>query len=356
MKFEMITSPLDGDFDPVAQFEWQVEQGLIDPQPDYDVQENLAENTRLIKAIERLEIELDEASENEEPEDFVEIFDRFDAEFVLCKTFTKESSDALCRFIDILIKYNETFHEIEDELDLRERIVINYLEFFVKPQIPRPALWHLMNKYMEVDNPIHLGRDYENYMGYVFAENPLSGDALLLEAISRKADQSEDPVDIPLLGTNALFWNPSVTISTLERLAAWYISDLRDYGSSLDFLKYESETETFDFDFDELGDDFEVSENEDVHLSIVEFAILVARVLDELKLGRLSISRLASSKSRDFRTIAFNWPDLDHEFKEEAEALGVYELNSEAMEFLEKAVSNPCISAISDSLRFRQLK
>jgi hypothetical protein len=215
-----------------------------------------------------------------------------------------------------------------------------------------------MNKYMEVNNPIHLGRDEENYMGYVFAENPLSGDALLFEAISRKADQSEDPVDIPLLGTNALFKNPSVTISTLERLAAWYIVDLRNYGygSSLEALKYESETETFDFDFEEFDDGFEVSEDEDVHLSIVEFAILVARVLDEIKLGRLRIEQLASSKSRDFRTIAFNWPNMENQFREEAESLGVYELNSETMDFLEKAVSNPCISVISDSLRFRPLK
>lgn len=349
MKFKIVTSPLDGGYDPVAQFEWLVEQGLLEPKKEYDEIENLKKNEILVAAIEKLIKSLKEVDEDTDPEEVAKSFDTFEEGFEQLDYYTSDSSDALINFLDVLIEVNNTLEGISDEIEFVERFVTNYIEFFCQIEIPRPVLWHIVNSFLEGEF-IVTSRDYANYMGHAITENDLIGDVIVFALLQRQVGQGKTVEDVPVLGTNRLFCNPSVTIQTLERLAPWYISIPKDGPDPLDYLniKTEGSKDAFDFDFGEYGGDFYIGT--DVDLSITEFALVTARMIDEIKLGRLRIEELATSRSQILRTIAYFWPGMSAEAKDEALKLGVVEINTVTEQFLKAAVENPRISALSDIL------
>jgi hypothetical protein len=352
MKFKIVTSPLDGGYDPVAQFEWLVEQGLLEPKKEYDEIENLKKNEILVAAIEKFVKSLKNIDEDTDPEKVAKIFDTFEEGFEPLDFYTSDSSDALIKFLDVLIEMNDILEEISDEIEFHERFVTNYFELFSQIEIPRPVLWHIVNSYLEAEFFI-TSRDYTNYMGHAITENDLSGDVIVFALLQRQVGQGKAVEDVPVLGTNQLFGNPSVTIQTLELLAPWYISEPQDGLDALDCLYIETDgsKDGFDFDFSEYGGDFYIGN--DVHLSITEFALVTARMIDELKLGRLRIEELATSRSKILRTIAYFWPGMSAGVKDEALKLGVVEINTVTEEFLKAAVDNPRISALSDILHDR---
>ena len=346
MKFKIVTSPLDGEYNPVAQFEWLVKEGLVEPKKEYDEVENLKKNEILISAIEKLVKSLKKIDEETDPEKVAEIFDTFDESFEQLDYYTPESSDALINFLDILREKNDVLEQISDEIEFQERFITNYFELFSQPEIPRPVLWHIVNSYLKSDSFI-TSRDWENYMGHAITENPLSGDVIVLALLQHKVGQDNDIEDVPILGTNQLFWNPSVTIRTLERLASWYITD-PDFGSSLDFLHYRSEDKLLNFD--RYGDDFYITSGATYDLSIVDFAIVLGRLFDEIKLERIYKEDLALSLSVDFRTIAYFWTGMDPDSRSIAHKLGIKKINEVTLNFLREAISKPRLSAMNESL------
>lgn len=352
MKFKIVTSPLDGGYDPVAQFERLVEQGLLEPMKEYDEIENLKKNEILVAAIEKFVKSLKNIDEDTDPEKVAKIFDTFEEGFEPLDFYTSDSSDALIKFLDVLIEMNDILEEISDEIEFHERFVTNYFELFSQIEIPRPVLWHIVNSYLEAEFFI-TSRDYANYMGHALTENDLSGDVIVFALLQRQVGQGKAVEDVPVLGTNQLFCNPSVTIQTLELLAPWYISIPQDGLDALDCLYIETDgsKDGFDFDFSEYGGDFYIGN--DVDLSITEFALVTARMIDELKLGRLRIEELATSRSKILRTIAYFWPGMSAGVKDEALKLGVVEINTVTEEFLKAAVDNPRISALSGILHDR---
>jgi hypothetical protein len=352
MKFKIVTSPLDGGYDPVAQFEWLVEQGLLEPKKEYDEIENLKKNEILVAAIQKFVKSLKNIDEDTDPEKVAKIFDTFEEGCEPLDYYTSDSSDALIKFLDVLIEMNDILEEISDEIEFYERFVTNYFELFSQIEIPRPVLWHIVNSCLEAEFFI-TSRDYANYMGHAITENKLSGDVIVFALLQRQVGQGKTVEDVPVLGTNQLFCNPSVTIQTLERLAPWYISNPPGNGpDALDCLYIETDgsKDAFDFDFSEYGGDFYIGNDVDQDLSITEFALVTARMIDELKLGRLRIEELATSRSKILRTIAYFWPGMSAGAKDEALKLGVVEINTVTEEFLKAAVDNPRISAFSDIL------
>ncbi len=354
MEFKIVTSPLDGEYNPVSQFNWLVKQGLLEPKKEYSEIENLRKNEIFCLAIENLVASLKMIDADTNPKRVGKLFDIFEDGFEQLDYYTSKSSDAIITFLDILIDKNEVLEQFDYEIEFHERFVTNYFELFSKPEIPRPVLWHIVNSYLDHDSFI-TSRGQDNYMGHAITENPLSGDVIVFALLQHKVGKDKAVEDVPLLGTNQLFWNPSVTIRTLERLAPWYMSvpiHGMDTLNSLDFL---SLGETFNFDFDKYGKDFYISNDTGNDLAITEFAFITARMMDEIKLGRLRIEELASSRSEILRTIAFFWPEISAEVKAQALELGVVNINTVAEQFLTTVAKNPQISAINFTLQNRVL-
>jgi len=347
MNFAVVTSPLDKNFDPHAEYQWLVSKGLINKLEDYEVRDNELKNKRVKSAIYELLSRLKNINRNTDSNIISDAFNRFDQDFVVCHRYSEESTKALCDFLIFITEKNSVFESINEEvLRLGERFITNYLQIFSLPQIPRPVAWHLVNTFLKSEFFL-TGRDMQNYMGHAITENPLCGDALFLAYCD--ASYPNKDKDLPLLGTNQAFMNPSLTLKSLERLAVWYITD-SDYGSSLDFLHYDNKL--FQFNFNKYNDDFYVTE--EGLLSIVDFAIVIARVLDEVKLGRLTINDLALSRSKYLRTILFYLPGVLESLKSEAEKLGVMRINAVTQKLIIYSFENPYISALNHKLSLQK--
>jgi len=209
MKFEVVSSPLDEEFDPLAQYFWNVSNGLSPRFGDYDQKENQRRNEALIATVSEI---TDSISSGDSP---VEL------DLASCANYTAESSVALCTLIDTLIEHESSVQDSWDD---------------------------------------------EGVDSY--------------EALGALVESS-----------------PSGRI----------------------------------------------------------FALILARVFDELKLERVTWEDLRTSGNIYLRTIAFYWPKTPVAAKSQLLKAGVIELNAEAEEFVNYSFAHPYMSALSPALAQKPL-
>lgn len=142
--------------------------------------------------------------------------------------------------------------------------------------------------------------------------------------------------------------NPSLTVASLEKLYCdyWYDFDpdwaeIHTSGASYQHpLRFKPRTQIGEGGSSPSGR---------------VFALILARVFDELKLERVSWEELRASGNKYFRTIAFYWPKTPVAAKSQMLNAGVIELNQEAEAFLNYSFVNPYLSSLSPALAQKPL-
>ena len=80
------------------------------------------------------------------------------------------------------------------------------------------------------------------------------------------------------------------------------------------------------------------------------FAFVLARILDEFKLGRLDWERLSKSPNKIYRTLAAYWPGVSLEQRRELVKSEILEFTSQTEDFLEYVFENPYMSVLTKEL------
>jgi hypothetical protein len=337
MKFEVVSSSLDGEFDPLAQYFWNVSNGLSPRFGDYDQKENQRRNEALIATIAEI---ADSISSGAGP---VEL------DLASCANYTAESSVALCTLIDTLIEHESSVQDSWDDEDVDSYEALGALvDLLAQPQCPRPVLWHLINKVSTFGTNWVCDDQKTPYLLYALGRNPVIGDQGFMAHLNKYQSVSGEE----LVGTSTAydaFKNPSLTIASLEKLYCdyWYDFDpdwaeIHTAGASYQHpLRFKPRTQ--------VGESGESSPSGRI------FALILARVFDELKLERSTWEELRTSGNKYFRTIAFYWPKTPVNAKSQLLKAGVIELNAEAEEFVNYSFAHPYMSALSPALAQKPL-
>ena len=89
--------------------------------------------------------------------------------------------------------------------------------------------------------------------------------------------------------------------------------------------------------------------------SLADLAFVLARILDEFKLGRLTWQRLSQSPNEIYRSIAAYWPGISVEDRRALMQTGIVEFNSQTEDFLNYTLNHPHVSVLSMQLAERPL-
>ena len=215
MKLEVIPSSLDTDFGPLAQYFWNVSNGLSPRFSDCDSRENQSLNNALIARISSVVAAI---KAGEAPSEF---------NMEMCANYTQESSTALCTLLDTLVEHEESVQEAWDNegIDSYE-ILGEIVDLLAQPQCPRPVVWHLI-KAVSTSGMRWVCDDQKTpYFLYAIGRNPVVGDPCFIEHLSKYNETSGDGLISTSTAYDA-FKNPSLTVSSLERLYCdyWYDFD-----------------------------------------------------------------------------------------------------------------------------------
>ena len=367
MKFSVIPSPLDEDFDPVSQFYWNVSNGLEPRGSEFNEKQNEVLNINLVRGISQFiksleELvdgkphtifeELEALSESNDAinDQAIEIFEDMNSNLMACHSYSEESSGALCALLDSLLEYEGVLNTAWEEngYDLSSQMD-NFFKIFESSKCPRPALWHLINKMSITNSSWVCGDESTHYLLLAIGNNPVIGEIAYHSLLTQMPDYMRVGNLTSTSTGSGAFKNPSLTIESLERLFGFWRGDE-------EFIEIYSLPGLFthNLEFSSRGS-IASAATSDSNLGFKVFAGIVARVLDEIKLGRLDWDRLSTSTSIYFRTIAFYWPRTSVAIKSKLLQAGVIELNEEAEEFLSYSFAHPHISVLSLDLARKSL-
>ncbi len=212
MEFSVVPSKKDGKFDPVAQFQWNLDHGF-EPVGYLRLLKNSSEesvaerNAMVYDAMSEVEASILDLIENPDG-------DR-DAFEVNCEAaghalagvaiFDENSSEAIISVIEALIKL-EFLGEVED---YQETIWSECLDKVIaSPACPRPVLWRIVDEIRDgagfnLEGPESGSRSSGVF--YSLLKNPVLGDQLILQ-------------DVIAEGNLDLLINPSMTFKSLEKI------------------------------------------------------------------------------------------------------------------------------------------
>ena len=364
-EFSIITSPLDGDYDPVAFFNNEVILGLRKPKDPYSQKENAEKNQSLISNLKAFKNDVetlvgdrphsssDECREiSEEDPDVVDELAEIllGLELISCDSYTEESSDAYCDFLDTLLEYDKLFDKFcQDEYF---EAFGNWLGFLSDESLPRPVVWKIINEIDTTHMSIRTADGSAPYLSYAIGENKLIGDRAYLAYLG---NYNGAPPTV-----YAAYGNSSLTIESLEKLVTWYFRMAAGDFVSGDWHPF-GELDIFSglYNYEANLEDFmntEVAPRSGVMLpSLADLAFVLARILDEFKLGRLTWQRLSQSPNEIYRSIAAYWPGISVEDRRALMQTGIVEFNSQTEDFLNYTLNHPHVSVLSMQLAERPL-
>ena len=365
-EFSIITSPLDGDYDPVAFFNNEVILGLRKPKDPYSQKENAEKNQSLISNLKAFKNDVetlvgdrphsssDECREiSEEDPDLVDELAEIllGLELISCDSYTEESSDAYCDFLDTLLEYDKLFDQCcQDEYF---EALENWLGFLRDESLPRPVVWKIINEIDTTDMCIETADMSAPYLSYAIGENELIGDRAYLAHLGNSYHGTPPTV-------YAAYGNSSLTIESLEKLETWYFRMAID-GSHLHDWHPFGELHIFSglYNYEANLEDFMNAEvaprRVGILPSLADLAFVLARILDEFKVGRLTWQRLSQSPNEIYRSIAAYWPGISVEDRRALMQTGIVEFNSQTEDFLNYTLNHPHVSVLSMQLAERPL-
>ena len=337
MNFLVLTSEKDGGYDPVAQHYWNVANGLEPRFTEYEVEQDEQLNSKLVATISTFRSSLESSSRVNPPD------------ITGCLRYSEQSAQALCDLLDAFVEYEVALDEAwqEEGVEIYE-FLQQFVDMFTSPQCPRPVIWHLISKIAASGMSWVCDDQKTPFLLYAIGRNPVVGDQAFAAFLAEyKNGGAQDGGLIATSNAYYAFKNPSLTIGSLEKLRCDYWFDMDS-----DWIEMYVSPQLF-----RPTDNFGVDSSID-RASTMDgrrFTFIVARLFDELKLGRLSWERMADSPSQYFRTVAFYWPRTPVAIKSGLLQAGVLELNREAEEFLMYSFNNPYMSALSADLATRPL-
>jgi hypothetical protein len=353
-EFSLVTSPLDGDYDPVAEFEKLVKLGLIEPMKPYGKSQNEEKNRQFITTIETFIQELERLIDNRPhstredieilSETDSDLFDEIDtllSEFLLeeCSFYSAASSDALISLLETTIQFDYLFDAVCSQLGLEYADYLGHLLGFLNSvNCPRPVLWFVINRISKVDMAIRGLDEMNPYLVYAIGENPLVGD---------RAYQTHLDGDPTPLTCFAAFVNPSITIDSLELLEYWHISTVTGGAGSVNWF-----SEDFDFSLFNL-EERQLSPSNVLLPDPDELGVVLARIFDEIKVGRLTWARVAQSPHIILRSIAMCRPGISAEEQKALVDAGIIEFYTQVDDAIRSAIEKPLMSMISRDLAGR---
>ena len=190
------------------------------------------------------------------------------------------------------------------------------------------------------------------YLSYAIGKNELIGDRAYLAHLGNY-DGAPPTV-------YAAYGNSSLTIESLEKLVTWYFRMAIDGSYSGDWHPF-GELDIFSglYNYEANLEDFmnaEVAPRRGGILpSLADLAFVLARILDEFKLGRLTWQRLSQSPNEIYRSIAAYWPGISVEDRRALMQTGIVEFNSQTEDFLNYTLNHPHVSVLSMQLAERPL-
>jgi hypothetical protein len=364
-EFSLVTSPLDGEYDPVAKYHELVALGLISPIEPYSEKENAEKNSLLVTSLNSFVDGLstlvggrphktsDECREMlEENSDISEQIVTLlnEVNFIFCNRYSEEASVAICRFFDALIEYAELLDTAcnEDGSSFME-YHWDYLNAIEGYNCPRPVLWHLINTVSNADINAYTADMSAPYLTYAIGVNEIVGDAAY-------AAHSGDGDELTPATVKGAYENPSLTVQTLEKLAMWHFKTAitghprGDYYPVED-MYFDNERFTFDLEDEDFCEGLISPQGSLVIVPQLDaFAFVLARVLDEFKLGKLDWERLSKSPNKIYRTLAAYWPGVSLEQRRELVKSEILEFTSQTEDFLEYVFENPYMSVLTKQL------
>jgi hypothetical protein len=364
-EFSLVTSPLDGEYDPVAKYHELVALGLISPIEPYSEKENADKNSLLVTSLNsfvdgisrlvdgRPHKTSDECREmleenSELTEQIVTLLN--EVSFIFCNKYSEEASVAICRFFDALIEYGKLLDSAcNDDGSSFMEYHWDYLAAIEGYNCPRPVLWHLINTVSNADINAYTADMSAPYLTYAIGVNEIVGDAAY-------AAHSGDGDELTPATVKGAYENPSLTVQTLEKLAMWHFKTAitghprGDYYPVED-MYFDNERFTFDLEDEDFCEGLIAPQGS---LTIVPqldaFAFVLARILDEFKLGRLDWERLSNSPNKIYRTLAAYWPGVSLEQRRELVKSEILEFTSQTEDFLEYVFENPYMSVLTKEL------
>lgn len=345
MKFSVIPSPLDEEYDPVAQFYWNLTNGFAQNPKEINDKENSQNNVNLINNIRILISKFEAVIETnpfetlEEVEEWIEEDGKEESLYevlnlhwiptlIRCAQYTQDSADALCELLDFLKKFSSIFERLGEFYDY----MWGFIDIFSEPQFPREVIWHLINIFEYNESCGGICADQHTPLLLLsIGRNSVIGDRAYLAHLQAMWKEYKY---LPITFYDA-FKNPSVTIISLSEIPE--LTFFFDVEFFFDPLQYK-------WDLQKLAG----YPND-------HFALVVARVFDEIKLGRVSWEDLITNKNKYFRTIAFYNPKTNVADKSRLLKTDLEEIDSNMLEFLSYSFANPYISALSKDLAGKPL-
>ena len=337
MKFSVIPSPLDEEYDPVAQFYWNLTNGFAQNPKEFNEKENSQNNIHLINNINILISKFEAAigtnlfETDEEVQEWIweegndeRLFEVLNLHWnpilIRCAQYTQDSADVLCELLDFLKKYSEVLSLIDFSDYISELI-----DIFSESQCPRNVVWHLINMFEYHETWGGVCEDQHTpWLLLSIGQNPIIGDKAYLAHLQAMWKEYKY---VPSTFYDA-FKNPSLTIISLSE-----ITELL-FGSDVEFT---IDQKQYDWDLHKMAGGY----------PNFHFALVVARIFDEIKLGRVSWEDLIINKNKYFRTIAFYNPKTNVADKSRLLKTDLEEIDSEFLEFLSYSFAHPHISALS---------
>lgn len=352
MLFKVISSPLDGDFDPVAQFYWNLTNGFAQYPKEFDGKENSQNNVNLINNIRILISKFEAVIETnpfetlEEVEEWIEEDGKEESLYevlnlhwnpivIRCAQYTQDSADALCELLVFLKKFSSVFKRLDEFYDF----MYEFVDIFSEPQFPREVIWHLIDMFEGGESCGGLCSDeHTPYLLLSIGRNSVIGDRAYLAHLKKLwGEFSYTPSTF-----YDAYKNPSLTITSLSELPEAV------FGEYVEFI---IDQKQYNWDLHNLGARYLKIEGHRVESSgsypNFHFALVVARIFDEVKLGRVSWEDLILSDNKYFRTIAFYNPKTDIADKSRLLKTELEEMDSVMLEFLSYSFAHPHISALS---------
>ena len=344
MYFSVVTSEKDGDYDPVAQFYWNLTNGFAQNPKEINDKENSQNNLNLVNNINIFISKFEAAigtnlfENDEEVQEWIwedgndeRLFEVLNLHWnpilIRCAQYTQDSADVLCELLDFLKKYSEVLSLIDFSDYISELI-----DIFSESQCPRNVVWHLINMFEYHETWGGVCEDQHTpWLLLSIGQNPIIGDKAYLAHLQAMWKEYKY---VPSTFYDA-FKNPSVTIISLSEIPELIFGF--DVEFFVDPLQYKWDLQ-------------KIAGYPNYH-----FALVVARVFDEIKLGRVSWEDLITNKNKYFRTIAFYNPKTNVADKSRLLKTDLEEIDSNMLEFLSYSFANPYISALSKDLAGKPL-